>query len=331
MRFGFLTACALALLAPISASAQSLSDSTGNAAPFTISISPQYPAPNSQATLSFLSSSLNLTAATLSVSVGGKKVYSGNVQPVSIPLGKTGSVTSVSVNISSGGTTDTQSIVLQPQDVSLIMEPVASAPPLYPGKPLVPLNGDVRIVAVASLKDAGGKTLDPATLSYSWTVDGVQIANSSGIGKEVIMVASPLQYRERSVSVVVESLAGNLVGGDSVSLTAAEPSVHIYATDPLLGILYDHALVGAYAIAGTEAGLYAAPFSFPLTGGAPSLEWFLNGAPAQSGNSLTLRPSGSGQGSASLTLTANSGTSAEATANLSLSFGTQQSTNFFGL
>ncbi|HUY05446.1 MAG TPA: hypothetical protein VMV62_01875 [Candidatus Paceibacterota bacterium] len=331
MRFGFLTVCAIALLAPMAASAQTIGDTTSGGAPFTISISPQYPAPGSQATLSFLSSTLNLANATVSVSVGGKQIYTGSARPVVIPLGKTGSVSSVDVDVSSAGGQYRQSVVIQPQDVSLITEPVASAPMLYPGKPLVPLNGDVRIVAVASLKDAGGKTLDPATLSYSWTVDGLHIADSSGIGKEAIMVASPLQYRERSISVVVESPAGNLTGGDTVSLTAADPSVRVYATDPLLGILYDHALTGTYAIAGTEAGLYAAPFSFPLTGGGPAVQWFLNGSPAQSGGTITLRPTGSGQGSASLTLTATSGTSAEATANLSLSFGTAQSTSFFGL
>ncbi len=222
-------------------------------------------------------------------------------------------------------------LVIQPQDVSLIAEPVASAPVLYPGKPLVPLEGTARIVAVASFKDAGGKTLDPATLSYAWTVDGAQIANASGIGKEAIIVASPLQYRERSVSVAVQSQAGNLVGGASLSLAASSPSVRIYVNDPLLGILYDHALFGTYAVSGTETDLYAAPFSLPLSGGAPVLHWFLNGAAAQSGNAITLRPSGTGQGSASLSLTASAGTMTQATANLSLSFGAAPSSNFFGL
>lgn len=332
MRFGFFTACAIALLVPMATSAQSIGGSTGGTAPsFSISVSPQYPTPNSQASLSFLSSSLDLTNATVSVSVGGKKIYTGNAQPVSIPIGKTGSATSVSVDVSSGGNIYTQSVVLQPQDVSLIAEPLSSAPVLYPGKPLVPLEGDVRIVAAASLSNSSGKTLDPATLSYTWTVDGSRIRNSSGIGKEALVVAAPLQYRERSVSVVVASPDGSLVGGAGLSLTASEPSVRIYANDPLLGVLYDHALTGTYTITGAEADLYAAPFSFPITGGAPSLEWFLNGSPAQSGSSLTLRPTGSGQGNAALTLTSNAGVSTEASANLSLSFGTTQSTNFFGL
>ncbi|MHB1163249.1 MAG: hypothetical protein ACYCZZ_01850 [Minisyncoccota bacterium] len=327
MRHHLLLAFALVLLLPLAASAQSL----GSTDPFTISVNPEYPTPFSQATLSFLSSSLNLANATIAVSVGGKSIYKGSVQPVSVPLGGAGSVTTVRVTVSSGGATYSQSVVLQPQEVSLIAEPTASMPVLYPGKPLVPLSGSTRVVAIAGLKDARGKTLDPSTLSYAWTVDSVQMANFSGIGKNVLLVASPLQYRARSVSVVVQSPSGSLVGGGSLSLSPALPTVRIYENDPLLGIRFDHALSGTYAIPGTEASLYAAPFSFPLTGSAPSLQWFLNGAPAQTGSSITLRPSGNGQGNASLSLTASSGSLATALASLSLSFGAKSSTNFFGL
>jgi len=299
--------------------------------PFTISVTPQYPAPSNIATLSFLSSSLDLSNATMTVSVGGKQTYQGSIQPTVVATGKAGSVTSVKVTITSGGTPYTQSLVIQPEEVSLIAEPISSAPVLYPGKPLIPLEGNTRVVAMSNFADAAGKKLDPATLSYSWTVDGALIANSSGIGKSSILVASPLQYRMRSVSVVVQSQVGNLVGGDALSLSPVDPSVRIYENDPLLGIRFDHALSMSYTIRGAEASLYAAPFSLPITGGAPLMHWFLNGTAAQTGNLITLRPSGNGQGSASLSLTAGTGTSL-ATENLSIIFGAVPSSNlFFGL
>lgn len=330
MRFGIFTTTVLVFLLPVFASAQSLGG-LGGTDSFTVSVTPQYLIPSSTATLSFLSSSLNLTNATMIITMGAKQLYQGTVQPVAIPLGKTGSVSSVKVHISSAGTTYTQSLVLQPQDVSLIAEPASSAPVLYPGKPLIPLSGNTRIVAVANLADAAGKVIDPATLSYSWTVDGVQIANSSGIGKSTLIVASPLQYRERSVSVAVQSQMGSLVGGAALSLAPKESLVRIYENDPLLGIRFDHALSGSYSMPGAETSLYAAPFSMPLTSGAPFIQWFLNGATAQTGNTLTLRPTGSGQGSATLSLTASAGTAPLVTTNLLLSFGAKPSTNFFGL
>ena len=330
MRFVLPVALAFALLLPGASLAQSLGSSDGSAS-FSISSSPQYPAPGSTATLSFLSSSFDLANATLSVVANGKNIYKGSVQSVPVTLGKTGGVTTITATVVAGGTSYEQTLVLQPQDVTLIVEPVSSAPILYPGKPRVPLGGSARIVAMANLKSAGGRSIAPTALSYSWTVDGTQIANSSGIGKRSIMVAAPLQYRSRTVSVAVTNADGSLSGGASISLTPFEPSVRVYENDPLLGVRFERALSGNFTITGAESALYAAPFSLPTNKGTPLIQWFLNGSTAQTGSSITLRPAGNGQGSAALSLTASVGESSVATANLSLLFGEKPNINFFGL
>ncbi len=330
MRLSVFAALALTLL-PITASAQSLASPLGNTNTFSITVTPQYPAPLGQAVISLLSSELDLTNATVSVSVNGKQIYKGSARPIIVPLGKGGSVSTVLVTVSYGDGQYQESVTIQPQEVSLIAEPVATAPALYLGKPFVPLEGTTRVVAVASLRDAGGKTIDPATLSYAWTVDGAQIAGSSGIGKSAVMVASPLRYRNRQVSVAIQSQDGALVGGAALSLSSEEPRIRIYENNPLLGIRYDHALSNTYAIAESEASLYAAPYSLPKLGRAPVLRWFLNGSPAQTGSSLTLRPAGVGRGTAELSVTASAGTEAIATAALTISFGSQAGSNFFGL
>jgi len=323
---------AIAFLLPLTGSAQIFSDlGVGDLSSFSVSATPQYPAPYGTVTLSFLSSSLDLANATLGVSVNGKSIYQGSVRPVAVTLGKAGSVTNVVATVSVSGAEYTQELSIQPQDIALVVEPIASVPPLYPGKSSVPPEGSVRVVAMANLKNANGVSLNPSVLSYSWTVSGARIANASGIGKTTILVASPLQYRARDISVAIMSTDGSQVGGAFISITAAEPSVRIYENDSLLGIRFDRALAGEYAIAGAESTLYAAPFSFPTTQGAPLLQWFLNGASAQTGNSITLRPTGDGQGSASLSVVASAGDYTTAMANLSLSFGDKPSTNFFGL
>lgn len=325
MRPALLTALTLALLLPLAASAQ-----LGSTDSFTLSLSPQYPAPFSQATLSAQSGVVDLTNSTMTVTVNGKKVYQGSAQPTPITLGKAGSTTKVDVTVASDGKNYTQTLTVRPQDVALIVEPISSVPPLYPGKPLVPLEGSVRVVAVANLRNASGVALDPAALSYAWTVDDTQIANSSGIGKSAVIVASPLQYRARTVGVAITSQDGSLVGGDSLSLVPQQPSVRIYENDPLLGIRFDRALMNSYAVTGAESTLYAAPFSVPNKNGVPFLQWFLNGSAAQTGSSITLRPTGAGEGTASLSLVASSGGNTTATTNLSLSFGATSS-NLFGL
>ncbi|MEK7144509.1 MAG: hypothetical protein AAB794_01465 [Patescibacteria group bacterium] len=327
MRLAVLT---LSLLLPAVVTAQFMG-SIGNTAPFTVSINPQYPAPYSRMTLSIESSSLDLANATMTVTSGGKNVYQGSVRPVALSLGKAGGVTQVEVTIVVGGTNYRQTVSIQPQDVSLVAEPISSAPPLYPGKPSVPVEGSARVVAVANFRTAGGVSVDSSTLTYKWVVDDTRIANSSGIGKSAIIVASPLQYRARDVSVEVTNQGGTLVGGSTVSLSPQEPSMRIYENDPLLGIRFDRALIGSFSITGAESTLYGAPFSLPTARGAPFLQWFVNGSPAQTGSSITLRPTGDGQGTASLSLTASSGSTLTASMDLSLLFGATESSNFFGL
>jgi len=334
MRFGSLTArtllLTLAFMLPLMAAAQ-FGDTAGSMNSFSLSVSPQYPAPMSQATVSVVSSSLDLANATMTISVDGKQIYQGNARPVTVPIGKEGSITRVVVNVSAGGADYSQEVSIQPQDVLLVAEPVSSVPPLYPGKPSVPLEGSVRVVAIANLKSAAGTPHSPAALSYAWTVDTTQVASASGIGKATILVASPLQYRARTVSVAITSADGTLVGGASLSLSPEEPSLRIYENDPLLGIRFDRALPNVYSITGAEVSLYAAAFSLPTTYGAPFLQWFLDGDLVQTGSSITLRPTGSGRGTASLSLTAAAGQYTTASADLGLSFGAAKSSTFFGL
>ncbi len=312
------------LALPLSAFAQSAPPA------FTISASPQYPVPYGTVSIVPASNLLDLSSGTFVVSVNGAEIYRGNAQPVAVTLGAGGSVTNVTGTFITGSTNYSQQLTIIPQDVALVVEPIASVPPLYLGKPLEPLEGSSRIVAVANMRTKDGTALDPTTLSYAWTIDGTAITSSSGIGKASIIAASPLQYRASTVSVVVTSPDGTLVGGDSVALNPQEASVRLYANNPLMGIRFDRALAGAIALTGTEESLYAATYSLPTSSGNPLLQWFLNGTSAQSGALITLRPTGQGAGTANVSLTATAGATT-ASANLSLSFGSNSGTNLFGL
>jgi len=222
----------------------------------------------------------------------------------------------------------------QPQDVTLVAEPLSSAPPLYPGKPLVPLGGSVRVVAVGDLRTASGIQLDPNTLSYTWVVDGAEEIGASGVGKRVLIVGSPLQYRSGSVEVTVTSPDGSKSGVASLNLASADPVMRIYERDPLMGIRFDRALGDIYTLKGSEVSLYGAPFSFPTALRAPLLSWYVSGALAQTGNLITLRPTGQGRGTASVSLVGASTGSIDApaaSASLTATFGSTGGPNLFGL
>ncbi len=319
---------ALALLLPAVASAQ-FNISTSE--PLSLSLSPQYPQPGGVVLISPQSTQLDLANSTMTVSVNGKQTYSGDAGPVSVTLGGAGLTTTIRATISSVGQSASKTVTLDPQSVSLVVEPSASHPPLYPGRALVPQSGTVRLVAVADFRTTPATRIDPETLSYTWSVDGTTLVSASGIGKTSVVLPVPLTYRTQTASVVVQSRGGSLVGGDSTALSPHSGALRLYVNDPLQGILYDHTLAGTYAISGSEATIAAVPYSLSLAQGAPAIHWFLNGSAAQSGGAITLRPQGSGQGRASLSATASSGDSADdATAALLIIFGAASS-NLFGL
>jgi hypothetical protein len=248
-----------------------------------------------------------------------------------VTIGAPGTETSIEVTLTSDGQTYDESLSFDAGDVALMLEPQATAPVLYPGEPLIPNAGNVRAVAVADFYSASGVPLNPATLSYTWTLDDTTL-DSSGIGKTSVLVPIPLQYRDSVVSLVVKTVDGSEVAGATETIAGNQPTVRVYQNDPLLGILFDHAIPDAFAISGSEVSFFGAPFSFSTENGSPTLSWTLGGSPAQTGSSLTLRPQGSGAGTAALSLSANNQSTLEsAVANVSLSYGSSQSTGLFGL
>lgn len=321
----------IGLLLALGAPALALAQFGGVSTPFTLSISPSNPAPYGVVTVMPVSSGVQVANSTMTVSVNGRQIASGNAGPVDVTLGGPGTKTYIVFTLKSGGASYPESLSIVPQDIALVAEPFSSAPPLYPGKPLVPQNGSVRLVAVADFRTASGKRLDPGTLSYQWSADGIDIPGASGIGRSAAIVDSPLQYRTRTVSVAVTSPDGSLTSGASMDIAASDPVVRVYERDPLLGIRFERALGSSYALPGAEATLYAGAYSFPTALGAPSIQWFLNGTAAQIGSLITLRPTGSGGGTATLSVTGSSGGSVDANTALSISFGSSGVPGFFGL
>lgn len=328
MRRGFIsTLLALIIFSPTIVAAQFGAAEQS----FTVSVNPATPRSHSSVTLTPIGGQIDLANAVMAVSVRGAQVYMGNAQPVQITVGEAGRAVPVVVAMTSAGKTYTQTLSITPQDIALIAEPISSAPPLYAGKPLVPIAGSVRMVAVVDMRSANGAQLDPLSLGYAWQVDGVQAISASGVGKRVMIADSPLQYRSRTISVMVTSPDGAQKAAASFILTASEPTMRVYERDPLSGIRFDRALGSSFAITGSEATLYAAPFSFATALRAPAIEWYMGRTLVETGSVVTLRPTGRGAGSAELSVRGASGSAVFADHDLTISFGAEGGPGFFGL
>jgi hypothetical protein len=299
--------------------------------PFTVVVSAEVPRSRSQVTVTPVSGEVDIANATMSVKVNGAQTYSGSAEPVPVTVGEAGKVTTIMITMKIGAKSYVETISITPQDIALVVEPLSSAHPLYPGKTLVPLEGNVRVIALADMRAANGAVLDPTTLGYAWSVDDVRVLSGSGLGKRIIIIDSPLQYRTRTISVTVTSPDGRERGTASVVLEASEPTVRLYEHDPLAGIRFDRALSSAFAIEDGEATLNAVPFSFPTALRAPAIEWYVGNMLSETGNLITLRPAGRGVGSAKLTARSTGNAGLSASKSITITYGATPSSGFFGL
>lgn len=297
--------------------------------PITLDLNPQYPAPYQLVSITPESSSIDLSASTVTVSVNGKVVQKGSGQEsASIPVGGPGSVTNVTVTAVTNGTTYSARISIRPADVALIVEPVSTTHPFYEGGALLGSQGSMRIIAMPDLRTSSGVQIPPANLEYVWKNGDQILESSSGIGKSVLFASAPVRYRNTTLTVTVSTPDQSVVGQSSVFIAPSDPLVRIYENDPLLGPRYETALSSAVTLTGNEATYRAVPYFFTT---APTITWSLNGKTSQTGRDITVRPAGGGKGTALLGASASTGALGQsASSNLSVTFG-QGSGGLFGL
>jgi hypothetical protein len=288
--------------------------------PLSISINPAYPRPYQIVTVTPQSNLIDLAASKITFTVIGKVVQHGTGgESASVAVGGPGSVTTITVSAVNNGQTYTKSLSVRPADVALIVEPTSTTHPFYEGASLLGSEGRLRIIAVPDLRTSGGAQIPASSLVYTWKNGGQILQSSSGIGKSVLSATAPVRYRDTTITLTVTSQDSSVVGQAAVLISPRDPLVRIYENDPLLGPRFDTALPSSVTLNDSEATYRAVPYYFTTT---PTLTWDMNGTPSQTGQDITVRPSGAGKGTAVLGVTASSGALGQTASNrLSITFG----------
>lgn len=277
--------------------------------PLTLTLDPAYPRPYDDVTITLASNSIDLSNATITITVNGTAVNEGGRSALA-HLGGPGSTTAVKAAVVSGGQTYTTSLTLRPSEVSVIVEPGTGTHPFYKGASLVAPNGNLRLIAIPDVR-VGGVRQPAASLSYTWKLGEETLEAQSGVGKNVLVATAPERYRDATVSVTVTTPDGGTSAQASVLVSPSDPALRLYELDPLLGPRYERALTGTFTLPSAEETLRAVGYFF---GSPPSYAWTLNGTRSGADADITLRSSGSA-GSASLSASASS---AQGLANASL-------------
>ncbi len=307
---------AIALLAasyfllPISgAHAQGVPSNSGG---LTISSSVANPRPGQSVTLTASSYTIDLGAASISWTAGGKILGKGTgLSKISVQAPDAGKKLTVNVTaVSPGGISIASSITLASGAVDMIVEPAGYVHPFFRGKTPVAYQNKVKIIAIPHLSNSSGVEYDPANLVYKWEQGSSVLQDQSGYGRQSVVIAGSMVPRPYLVTVTVTTRDGASVGSGSVSVAQESPTVTLYRNDLLYGPLFNYAL-GSQLYLGTkrEAGVLAVPYGFnvPATrGGNLAYSWLINGAqhPELSANrSITARAPDDKPGSSNIRLT----------------------------
>jgi hypothetical protein len=301
-----------------------------NVVPLELELGPQYPGPYDTVTVTPSSTVFDITAATTVLYVNGKQAGTGTGgESFSVPMQGPGVAVNIDVKASVQGASYDVTATLHPEQVSVVVEPNSTTHPFYEGMPLLASEGRARVVAVADFRTGNGTRLDPASLIYEWKLGDQVLQPQSGAGKSVLPLTGPVRYRDVPIMVTVTSPDGSYVAQRSVTLSPVDPTLRIYESDPLLGVLFNNAIDGAYQMNGEEDSFLAVPYNFTS---APALDWVVNNAESGTDPFLTVRATGSGAGSAVVSVSATGATSFDnAAAGMTISFSTgQASSGIFG-
>lgn len=271
----------------------------------TLEIQPQFPGAFEETTLRVRSTLLDLSRGSMTVTQNGRTIHEGQgAASVSFTTGRSGLPQSLTVRVTIDGVTHTKNLTFTPSDLTLTYEAASYTPALYKGKKLLPADGQARIIALPDFRLENGNPVNNNQIIYTWKVDGRVLFDESGIGKNNITVTVPTKYRSRIVSVTAATRDSSITTERAITLTPDEPVIRAYILDPLVGALYEKAIMQNENLT-DETTVIVEPFHFSASSrndSALAYQWRMNRAtiPGETTPRLTLRNTNNTGGTAAL-------------------------------
>ncbi len=270
-----------------------------------IEIKPDPPKPFTDITLTLRAYSFDPSRASISWYVNGKLFSEGvGLRSISIKTGPAGnSLTVQAVAQPSSGAKSVTTRILRPAYVAITWEAHTYTPFFYRGKAMASPGAAITYIALPFFADEKGNPIDPSKLVYTWKRRYITDQNASGVGKRTYTTSDDL--RNAQISVEVATFDKTIKAETTAALMRVQPIPEVYPLHPLLGIRYEHALAGSYALGSEESSLIVEPYFFSVTtrdAGNITYSWSIDGAPASQNSSIILRTTGQGSGEARITL-----------------------------
>jgi hypothetical protein len=247
-----------------------------------MSLSPENPEPGTTVLVTLESGLVDLSHATVAWYVDGKRIAAEGSR-VSIPLGRLGTQTDVSAQITtSDGSIVGAETTITPTSVDLLYDTSAYVPPFYEGRALPSAGSSLRVYAMAHFTKPDGTELKPADIIYTWKRGGQVMGSQSGRGRDVLVADAPYLFGSDVISLAAESADGLFTGGASITVRSVEPVLRLYEDHPLFGLRLGQALASTTRISEREMTFALIPFFATVRSPADAslqYDWTVNGSP----------------------------------------------------
>lgn len=269
-------------------------------------VRPENPGPNELVGVNIENYSQNLDAIEITWLLDGKVQQKGvGLKTFQFKTKGLGSVSTVKISASAFS----KEISIRPTGLDILWQTNNYVPPFYKGKSLYTYQSLAQVVTMPSFVTSSGAMIDPKTLIYKWSLNGVILGNYSGYGKNVLPTGGWVLAKPLTVDVEVSSKDGIFKKTGSITLFGSLPQILIYENHPLYGIMYNKAISTEFPLKNKEVSLSVAPYFFNTNKKDNPLllyKWQMNGQtiPNQTNPySLVLRkPDGQGNGEAQVGL-----------------------------
>jgi hypothetical protein len=263
-----------------------------------LEINPKYPKANEEVRATLSTFTIDLNNTRISWVLNGETMLEGiGKKNFSFKVGDTSFPTNLEVKIETiNGSVINKKITISPSNVDLLWEAYDTyVPPFYKGKALVPIEGNIKVVAIPG-------TQNPAGFNYKWTQDYKNKPASSGYEKSSFVYKNSYLEDKNTVEATVSDFFGNNIGMGRITISPTSPKIVFYKKDPILGTRWESALSDWFTVNKEGETIVAEPYFFSkkdLTSPIYGFDWFINGEkvliPGQR-NSLSVKPEGNNSG-----------------------------------
>lgn len=226
----------------------------------TIKTNPKTPGENQDVTVTIESYAVDLDTARIIWSVNKEPRKEGIAEKTfKLRTGALGEKIVVDIAIFTAiGSQINKQIVIAPSEIDLLWEAQTYTPPFYKGKALPTYKSLVRVSAIPRWNTL---VSDPSQFIYKWTYNRIQTIGG-GLGKNSVVI--PAGWPNSSVPIALETslTESSWTGYQNTNIPTSEAKLVFYEQAPLLGIQFDHALMGAKSVSGNEIAIRAVPYFF---------------------------------------------------------------------